>query len=120
MDEKQPNKPLPSFSREGVDIARIQMLLAEKRTSLAVMRTGIAVFTLPLSVVTLLIATSRYYDFLEMYHLIVPLLMLCSGLVVLGIYLVHRSIMRIWRQERIIEKIRKDDPDLNAWYGQDL
>ena len=38
----------------------INLLLAEKRTSLAVLRTGIAIFTLPLSVFTILIATSRY------------------------------------------------------------
>jgi hypothetical protein len=76
---------------EAVAVSRIQLVLAEKRTSLAVMRTGIGVFTLPLSVVTVLVATSRYYDFLEAFHFLVPLLILCAGLVALAIYLVHRS-----------------------------
>ena len=37
----------------------VQLLLAEKRTSLSAMRTGIAIFAFPLSVLSVLIATSR-------------------------------------------------------------
>ena len=47
---------------ETVILSEIQLVLAEKRTSLATMRTGITVFVLPLSVLSVLIATSRYYD----------------------------------------------------------
>ena len=36
----------------------VQLLLAEKRTSLSAMRIGIAVFAFPLSVLSVLIATS--------------------------------------------------------------
>ena len=49
------------IKEEAVDIGRIQLLLAEKRTALSAVRTGIAVFTLPLSVTTVLVTTSRYY-----------------------------------------------------------
>jgi uncharacterized membrane protein YidH (DUF202 family) len=101
---------------EGVSIGRIQLILAEKRTSLAVMRTGIGVFTLPLSVVTVLIATSRNYDFIEAYHLLVPLLTVCAGLVALGVYLIHRSVLRIWRQDAMIRKIKREDPGLAEFY----
>ena len=103
-------------STEAGSISRIQLILAEKRTSLAVMRTGIGVFTLPLSVVTVLIATSRNYDLLETYHLLIPLLVLCGGLVVLGIYLIHRSVVRIRRQEALIAKIIREDPGLAELY----
>ncbi len=103
-------------TNESVSIGRIQLVLAEKRTSLAVMRTGIGVFTLPLSVVTVLVATSRYYDFLETYHLLVPLLAVCAGLIALGIYLVHRSVRRIWKQEALINKIKREDPRLADFY----
>ena len=106
--------------KESVSISRIQLVLAEKRTSLAVMRTGIGVFTLPLSVVTVLVATSRYYDFLETFHLLVPLLGICAGLVVLGIYLVHRSVRRIRKQEAMINKIKQQDPGLAEFYGGQL
>ena len=101
---------------EAVSIGRIQLILAEKRTSLAIMRTGIGVITLPLSVVTVLIATSRNYDFLEAYHLLVPLLTMCAGLVVLAVYLIHRSILRIWRQDAMIRKIKREDPALAEFY----
>jgi hypothetical protein len=105
---------------ETVSIARIQLILAEKRTTLAVMRTGIGVFTLPLSVITVLIATSRYYDVLETYHLLVPLLGICAGLIVLGMYLVHRSVMRIWKQDALINRIKHQDPQLADFYGDQL
>jgi uncharacterized membrane protein YidH (DUF202 family) len=103
---------------EGVQISRIQLILAEKRTSLAVLRTGIGVFTLPLSVITVLIATSRYYDFLETYHLLVPLLILCTGLTVLAVYLVHRSVLRIRKQDALINKIKQEDPALAEFFSK--
>ena len=103
---------------ESVNVARIQLILAEKRTSLAVLRTGIGVFTLPLSVVTVLIATSRYYNVLEAKHLLIPLMIVCGGLLVLAVYLVHRSVMRIRRQDAIIGKIVERDPGLAEFYRQ--
>jgi uncharacterized membrane protein YidH (DUF202 family) len=105
---------------ESVSTSRIQLILAEKRTSLAVMRTGIGVFTLPLSVVTVLIATSRDYDILDTYHLLIPLLGVCGGLIVLGIYLVHRSVRRIRAQDSLISRIKQQDPGLAEFYGGQL
>jgi uncharacterized membrane protein YidH (DUF202 family) len=92
---------------ERVAINEAQLLLAEKRTSLAVMRTGITVFALPLSVLSVLVATSRYYDFKHALPLILPLLALCGGLVVLGIYLTHRAIGKIRRYDRQIQELKK-------------
>ena len=103
---------------ESVNISRIQLVLAEKRTTLAVLRTGIGVFTLPLSVITVLVATSRYYDFLEAFHLLVPLLVLCGGLTILAVYLVHRSVMRIRRQDALITKIKQEDSGLTEFYSE--
>jgi uncharacterized membrane protein YidH (DUF202 family) len=73
----------------------IQVLLAEKRTALAALRTGIAVFALPLSVLSALIATSRYYSIEKVMPLLALLMLLNLGLVVLGTWLVFRSIHRI-------------------------
>ena len=105
---------------ESVSVSRIQLILAEKRTTLAVMRTGIGVFTLPLSVITVLVATSRYYNALETYHLLVPLLGICAGLIALGIYLVHRSVRRIRRQDALINRIKQQDPGLAEFYRGQL
>jgi hypothetical protein len=80
---------------DSVIFGEIQVLLAEKRTALASLRTGIAVFALPLSVLSALIATSRYYSIEKVMPLLAPLMLLNLGLVVLGTWLVFRSIRRI-------------------------
>ena len=73
----------------------ISLLLAEKRTSLAVLRTAIAIFTLPLSVFTILVATSKFYNAMDTLHLILPLIIICSVLIIIGMYLIYRSFNRI-------------------------
>jgi uncharacterized membrane protein YidH (DUF202 family) len=80
---------------DNVIFGEIQVLLAEKRTALASLRTGIAVFALPLSVLSALSATSRYYSIEKVMPLLAPLMLLNLGLVVLGTWLVFRSIHRI-------------------------
>jgi uncharacterized membrane protein YidH (DUF202 family) len=92
---------------EGIIINEVQLILAEKRTSLSTMRTGITVFVLPLSVLSVLIATSKYYDVFQVMHLIVPLLIICAALVVLGSYLIIRSIIRIRHQENLILQLKR-------------
>lgn len=92
---------------ETIIINEVQLLLAEKRTSLAAMRTGIAVIALPLTVMSVLIATSKYYDIVHVMHLLVPLLILCAALVLLGSYLIVRSIIRLHRQDRHISEIKR-------------
>ena len=52
-------------------INEVQLILAEKRTSLASLRTGIAVFAIPLSIMGVLIATSRYYEIVEVLPLFI-------------------------------------------------
>jgi len=88
-------------------INEIQLILAEKRTSLAVMRTGIAVLALPLSVISLLIVTSRYYDALRVLHFLIPIGCVNFFLVVFGAYLVIRSTIRIRNYDHLISKIKQ-------------
>ena len=92
---------------DNIIINEIQLLLAEKRTSLATLRTGITVLVLPLSVLSLLIATSKYYNILHVMHLLLPLLSLCAGLIALGAYLIIRAIIRIRHQDRHILEIKR-------------
>jgi hypothetical protein len=98
--------------RETLVIGEIQLLLAEKRTSLAAMRTGIAVFVLPLSVLSVLIATSRDYDVISVIHFMVPLLLLCTALVVLGAYLIIHSIAKMRHEEKMIQKLKGNNPSI--------
>jgi len=90
---------------DNLIFGEIQVLLAEKRTALASLRTGIAVFALPLSVLSVLIATSRYYNVGTVMPLLVPLLLLNFGLVVLGSWLIYRSIHRIHHFEHRIREL---------------
>jgi uncharacterized membrane protein YidH (DUF202 family) len=90
---------------DNLIFGEIQVLLAEKRTALASLRTGIAVFALPLSVLSVLIATSRYYSIGKVMPLLVPLLLLNFGLVVLGSWLIYRSIHRIHHFEHRIREL---------------
>jgi len=90
---------------ETVILSEMQLVLAEKRTSLATMRTGITVFVLPLSVLSVLIATSRYYDIVHVKFLFVPLMFLNGVLILLGSYLIIRSIVRLHRYDQIIKKL---------------
>ena len=105
--DNTPNSQAYDTGPETIIINEIQLILAEKRTSLATMRTGIAVFVLPLSVLSILIATSRYYNVLHVIHLIIPLLIICGIMVVLGSYLIVRAMMRMRHQDHIILQLKR-------------
>ena len=90
----------------SIAINEVQLILAEKRTSLAVMRTGIAVLALPLSVISVLIATSKYYDIFHVLHFLIPLGVLNLCLVVLGSYLIIKSIIKMKNYDHYIHEIK--------------
>ena len=96
----------------SIKINEITMILAEKRTSLAVLRTGIALFALPLSILGLLIATSKYWDMTEQLHLFIPIFIICNFLIVLGAYLIIRSMRRIHSFDLLIKKIKNGSDEL--------
>jgi uncharacterized membrane protein YkgB len=91
---------------DSVVINEVQLLLAEKRTSLAAMRTGITVFVLPLTVISFLVATSQYYDAVHVWYLLLLLLMICLALIVLGSYLIIRAALKIRAYDRHIAIIK--------------
>lgn len=91
---------------DSIAINEVQLVLAEKRTSLSVMRTGIAVLALPLSVMSLLIATSKYYDVVHVLHFLIPLGVLNIALLFLGAYLIIRSIIRMRHYDHLIHEIK--------------
>ena len=89
-------------------INEVQLVLAEKRTSLSVMRTGIAVLALPMSVMSLLIATSKYYDIFHVLYFLVPLAVLNLALSVFGAYLIIRSIIKMRHYDSLIHEIKSN------------
>jgi hypothetical protein len=91
---------------DNLVLNEVQLILSEKRTALSLMRTGIAVFALPLSVLSVLIATSRYYAFMHVLHFMIPVLVLCAGLIALGTYLVFRAVTRIRHLDQLLFRIK--------------
>ena len=102
MTERNKDGDLDTFI-----LNEVQLLLAEKRTSMSALRTGIAVFALPLSVLSVLIATSKFYEAVHVLPLLVPLLLINAGLIALGIYLIVRSIRRIHHYDRLIAGFKR-------------
>ncbi|MBU0994213.1 MAG: hypothetical protein KJ737_17115 [Proteobacteria bacterium] len=100
-------KKTEQFEVNSIIINEVQLILAEKRTSLSVLRTGIAVLALPLSVLSVLIATSKYYDVFHVMHLLLPLTALNLLLLVLGIYLIVRSMKRMLHYDHLIREIKQ-------------
>ncbi|MDL2268466.1 hypothetical protein LJC71_00780 [Desulfosarcina sp. OttesenSCG-928-A07] len=93
-------------SASTIAINEVQLLLAEKRTSLAVMRTGIAILALPVTIASLLIVTSRYYDVWRTLQLLIPVALINLALTGLGAWLVVRSVVKMRRYERMIVQIK--------------
>jgi len=110
-----PVKPEPHL--QTITFNEVQLLLAEKRTSLSTMRTGIAVFVLPLSVFSVLIATSKSYELHKVMLWLVPLMLLNLGLIVLGIYLITRAVLRIHHYDKLLDKLKRKNPRLAELLG---
>lgn len=99
--------PKSVAEEESLILSTMQLLLSEKRTALSGLRTGLAVFAFPLSVFSVLIATSHFYEAMQVLHWLIPLLLITLGLVVLAVYLVTRSVRRLWYYDRVIRDYKK-------------
>jgi uncharacterized membrane protein YidH (DUF202 family) len=109
QDEHPPEKDIGQTYEcpPALILNEVQLILAEKRTSLAGLRTGIAVFVIPLSLMGFLIATSRYYDILHILSLFIPFVVLNLVLVVLGLYLIVRSILKLRHEDWLIHELKR-------------
>lgn len=97
----------PVAESDSVAMNEVQLLMSEARTALSLMRTGIAVIALPLSVLSVLVATSKYYDALNVLGLLLPLGLLCVVLVLFGGYLIAHAWAKIRRIDRLVLRIRQ-------------
>ena len=97
----------PEANLDLMPFNEIQLLLAEKRTSLSTMRTGIAIFAFPLAVLSVLIATSKSYEIQKVLPWLVPLILLNLGLIALGVYLVAKAVIRIRHYDRLIDGFKR-------------
>ena len=96
-----------SGDRDNIIVDEILLFLQEKRTALATIRIGLATIMVQISILSFLIATSRFYEWMEVVHLLVPFILL--NLVVLGIagYFLVGSLLQLHRLERQIVAYKK-------------
>jgi Na+/melibiose symporter-like transporter len=87
-------------------INEVQLILAEKRTSLSSVRTGIAVSALPLTVLSFLLVTSKYYEIQHAISLFVTVIVISSALAILGTYLIVRAMIKIHHYDQMIKKLK--------------
>jgi hypothetical protein len=98
--------------RKNVDVdslivEEILVFHQEKRTALRMVRIGISSIIAQITILGFLIATSKYYKWVEVMHLWIPFVVL--NLVVLGIagYFIFGSLIHIHRLDRQIHRYKK-------------
>lgn len=89
--------PADREREDAIVVDEILVLLQEKRTALAMIRTGIGIIVAQMFVLGLLMVTSKYYNLLEIMHLMIPFVVLNIILLLLGIYLIWDSLVHLYR-----------------------
>ncbi len=96
-------------------LSGVQVLLAEKRTSLALMRSGIAIIALPLTIASALIATSSFYDAGHVAPLLATVMTVNAMLLAVGLTLVARSYRDILKYDRLLHHLKSDHPSISPY-----
>ena len=107
LDEIDAAEKAPADCPPGIVMGEVQLILAEKRTSLASLRTGIAVAAIPLSIMGLLVATSRYYEIADVLLLFGAVMAFNALMLSLSGYLIVRAIITLRREDRLILDIKR-------------
>ena len=98
-------RALPGGARKAA--SKIELLLAEKYTACALMRTAVAVLALPLATLTTLVITSGYYHVQDVPLVLVPLLLVCTGLVGVGTFLLVGALDKLRQIDERIEAVKE-------------
>ena len=96
-----------SEDQDNLIADEILLFLQEKRTILITIRIALGTIMVQISLLSFLIATSRFYQWIEVMHLLVPFVVL--NLIVLGIagYFLVGSLIQWHRLERQIVRYKK-------------
>ena len=95
---------------EDVDnliVEEILVLLQEKRTALRMVRIGISAIIAQITILSFLIATSRYYQWMEVMHLWIPFAVLNLVVLATAGYFIFGSLIHIHRLDRQILRYKK-------------
>ena len=91
-----------SIDKENLILDELLTFHQEKRTALAMIRIGIATLLAQISILSFLIATSKYYQWMEVVHLVIPFVLLNLIVFAIAGYLIFRSILKIHQLDRWI------------------
>ncbi len=111
-DKENSLPPDALLQQEARLINEINLVLAEKRTSLSVMRTGLAILALPISVLSVLVAISKFYDVDEVKYFLFPLLVMCGLLSLLGSFMIWKALRRIHNLNRAAASLKRRNAGL--------
>ncbi len=70
------------------------------------LRTRVAILALPMILVSFLIATSRFYHIADVLIYLIPLFLLCSGLMELEERTVFKSVVKLHQDARVLEHLK--------------
>ena len=107
VPENTTSEPASPECPPGIVMGEVQLILAEKRTSLAGLRTGIAVAAIPLSIMGLLVATSRYYEIGDVPLLFGAVMAFNALMLALSGYLIVHAVLKLRREDRLIREIKR-------------
>lgn len=93
-----------SVERENLIVDELLALHQEKRTAIAMIRIGIATLVAQLTILSFLIVTSKYYQWMEVMHLVIPFILLNLIVFAIALYLIFRPIFKIHQLDRRITR----------------
>ena len=105
-------------NREKLDALILDELLVfqqDKKTALEMIRIGIRIIIAQIFGLGFLIATSKFYNLLEIMHLIVPFILLNVLLFILAAYLISVSLIRLNRLEIKIRRYQSEHSRLSKF-----
>jgi uncharacterized membrane protein YciS (DUF1049 family) len=108
-----------SEDQDNLIADEILLFLQEKRTILITIRIALGTIMVQISLLSFLIATSRFYQWIEVMHLLVPFVVM--NLIVLGIagYFLVGSLIQLHRLERQIVRYKKRHSRIAECMDQD-
>ena len=113
VGQKTPyNAFMQSIEHREMVFDEVKLLLSEKRTALSFLRTGIAIFSIPLSIGSVLIATSQLYQPKNILFLLIPVLSGCTLLVLIALWLIINSLIKLRHVDKTIDNITGKNPFL--------
>ena len=97
-----------TLDQESLVVDEVLLFLQEKRTSLAMIRIGIATLLAQISILGFLIATSKYYVWMEVPHLVIPFVALNLIVLCIAGYFIVGPLIQIHRLDRQILNYKKN------------